>query len=114
MKVVEQYVKLVEEGRFPILKGHVLSDEDLVIRKHILEIMCNFETSWTDNNTFQKTLATSVVRLKELESDGLLEIFDDKIIVTEKGRSFVRNICMAFDKRLWKKQPESVIFSSTV
>ena len=114
VKVVEQYVKLVEEGKFPILKGHVLSDEDLVIRKHILEIMCNFETSWTDNNTFQKTLATSVVRLKELESDGLLEIFDDKIIVTEKGRSFVRNICMAFDKRLWKKQPESVIFSSTV
>jgi len=114
VKVVEQYVKLLNGGSFPILKGHILSAEDLEIRKHIQELMCNFETSWTGNSLFKEMLGGTIDRLKELKEDGLLKINNDKLIVTEKGRPFVRNICMAFDQRLWARQPDSVIFSSTV
>ncbi|MCX6291159.1 MAG: coproporphyrinogen III oxidase, partial [Bacteroidetes bacterium] len=50
----------------------------------------------------------------EMVNDGLLELEPYELRVTEKGRSFVRNICMALDARLWRNQPQTAIFSSTV
>ena len=47
-KVIEDYQKTVEAGHFPISKGHLLSEEDQVIRTHILNIMCRYETDWSD------------------------------------------------------------------
>ena len=34
--------------------------------------------------------------------------------VTEKGRAFLRNICMAFDARLARRMPDKALFSRTV
>jgi hypothetical protein len=33
---------------------------------------------------------------------------------TERGRAFIRNVCMAFDARLTRKAPETQLFSRTV
>ena len=52
--------------------------------------------------------------LKEMEVDGLLSFISDGITVTEKGKPFVRNICMAFDLRLIRKAPETKLFSMTI
>jgi oxygen-independent coproporphyrinogen-3 oxidase len=46
-KTVDEYTDLVNAGEIPLFRGHELSTEDLMIRKHILNIMCHFETSWT-------------------------------------------------------------------
>ncbi len=35
-------------NEIPVFKGHVLNREDLVIRQHILNLMCSFETSWAN------------------------------------------------------------------
>jgi hypothetical protein len=35
---------------FPFFKGHVLTEEDLIMRKHILNIMCNHETNWENDD----------------------------------------------------------------
>jgi oxygen-independent coproporphyrinogen-3 oxidase len=53
-------------------------------------------------------------RLKEMEVDGLVGCFEKGLIVTQKGRAYVRNICMALDKKLLEKQPETQLFSSTI
>jgi oxygen-independent coproporphyrinogen-3 oxidase len=53
-------------------------------------------------------------KLTELERDGLLRLENSACIVTEKGRAFLRNICMAFDARLVRKAPETRLFSQTV
>ncbi|TDA70774.1 coproporphyrinogen III oxidase, partial [Halomonas marinisediminis] len=50
----------------------------------------------------------------EMEKDALVEIFPNSIIVTDKGKPFVRNICMAFDLLLQRNQPESQLFSMTI
>ena len=50
----------------------------------------------------------------EMETDGLVEIYPDKLIVTPKGKPFVRNVCMAFDVRLRRNQPATELFSSTI
>lgn len=114
VKTIEQYYKLLEENTFPIFKGHLLNNEDLIIRKHILNIMCNFETDWKDISTQFAELDQVIDALKELESDGLVQLTPFHLNVTEKGRAFLRNICMAFDLRLLRKQPETTLFSSTV
>ena len=47
-KSLEHYTDRVNKGQLPIFRGHRLSSEDLIIRKHILNIMCHFETSWKE------------------------------------------------------------------
>ena len=40
-KSVEAYTERVNQGIIPIFRGHLLTSEDLIIRKHILNLMCN-------------------------------------------------------------------------
>jgi oxygen-independent coproporphyrinogen-3 oxidase len=44
--------KMVEEGKIPVVKGHVLNEEDLIVRRHILNLMCQLETTFNENNSF--------------------------------------------------------------
>ncbi|MEP4946661.1 MAG: oxygen-independent coproporphyrinogen III oxidase, partial [Flavobacteriaceae bacterium] len=46
VKGVEEYENLVSNGILPIFRGHILTEEDQIIRKHILNLMCQFETNW--------------------------------------------------------------------
>ena len=113
-KEVEEYQALVEAGVLPVYRGHVLSEEDLVIRKHILNLMCSLKTSWKDPELYIKEIPEIVFNLKEMELDNLIEITDTGIKVRELGRPFVRNICMAFDLLLQRKRPETQLFSMTI
>jgi oxygen-independent coproporphyrinogen-3 oxidase len=76
--------------------------------------MCQFETSWRESNAYIDEIPNIVAQLDEMEKDGLLVIQPSGIIVTEKGKPFVRNICMAFDVRLKRKLPATSLFSMTV
>jgi oxygen-independent coproporphyrinogen III oxidase len=76
--------------------------------------MCSFETSWKEEKMKHPFLSEALFNLIDMEEDGLVEIYSDKIIVNAKGRPFVRNVCMAFDARLWRKQPKTTLFSATV
>jgi oxygen-independent coproporphyrinogen-3 oxidase len=113
-KNLEDYYARLDENTLPVFRGHILDDEDLIIRRHILNLMCRFETSWTESGLYFKELPDVLISLKEMENDGLLEISGKSIHVTEKGKAFVRNICMAFDLRLKRRAPETKLFSMTV
>lgn len=113
-KGIEGYYKMLKDNVIPVYRGHILSDEDLVIRKHILNLMCRFKTNWFSDNLCFEELPDVLARLEEMELDGLLHINSNTLEVTEKGRPFVRNICMAFDLLLQRKQPHTQLFSMTV
>ncbi len=114
LKTVEQYREAVDKNEFPIFKGHVLTQEDLILRKHILNIMCQGETSWKNSSEQCEALYSGIERLEELEKDGLVIVKDLSLTVTSEGRTFLRNICMCFDARYWQKAPASKIFSSSI
>ena len=97
-----------------MVRGHILNQEDLVVRRHILNLMCLLETSWEDGKMNVKEMPEILSRLQEAQDDELIIIGDHFLKVTEKGRTFVRNIAMAFDLRMIRKQPESRIFSMTI
>jgi oxygen-independent coproporphyrinogen-3 oxidase len=112
-KEIDTYTEKVNNGIIPIFKGHLLTEKDLIIRKHILNLMCNLETEW-NVGIDAKTKAEIIERLDEIIEDGLLEVSENKITVKEEGRMFVRNICMAFDLRLLENKPETRVFSMTI
>jgi len=112
-KTVEDYQKRVENGEIPVFRGHILNEEDLVIRKHILNLMCRMEINWNDH-TFVPEMKNTLQQLKEMEKDNLIEIGENSIKITEKGKAFTRNVAMAFDLRMLRNQPETRIFSMTV
>lgn len=114
VKVLEDYYNLLEKNELPIYRGHILNDEDLVIRRHILNLMCGFETSWASEAMAFPEIPEVLVKLKEMEYDELLEIHSKSINILPKGQPFVRNICMAFDLLLQRKTPDVQLFSMTV
>ena len=112
-KSVEGYTKRVHEGKLPIFRGHGLNQQDLIIRKHILNLMCHLETEW--NLGLEPEIKQDILlRLEEMFEDDLLYQEGNKLIVREKGRMFVRNICMAFDLKLLANKPDTRIFSMTI
>ncbi|RVU89921.1 oxygen-independent coproporphyrinogen III oxidase [Flavobacterium columnare] len=113
-KTVEEYYTSLANDELPVSKGHILSKEDLVIRKHILNLMCQFTTSWNTKYLYLDDISTILEQLKEMELDGLVILQPNAITVTEKGKPFVRNICMAFDLRLKRKTPQTQLFSMTI
>jgi len=113
-KTIEEYYNKLNQNKLPIFRGHILTNEDLVIRKHILNLMCQFETSWEKEQEFFIELPEIIPQLHEMETDGLIVISSKKIVITEKGKPFVRNICMAFDLRLKRNAPQTELFSMTI
>lgn len=114
VKSLEEYGHLLENNIIPIYRGHILTDEDRVVRRHILNLMCNFRTSWNNQNERFNELDEVKDKLKEMVTDGLVVIESNSIYVTEKGRPFVRNVCMALDLYLHRKAPDTRLFSMTI
>lgn len=114
-KELEGYYNRLNQNELPVFRGHVLTDEDLIIRKHILNLMCQFYTTWDNDSFYFNALLPEILyNLDELKNDGLLELTHNSLTVTEKGKPFVRNICMAFDLRLKRNAPTTQLFSMTV
>jgi len=108
-KTVEAYMEKIETQFLAVEKGHILSQEDLKTRKHILDMMCRGETS------FDSEIPEQVKRrLTPLLNDNLISLADNSIRATIQGKSFIRNVCMAFDEKLWLKKPETQVFSSAI
>lgn len=111
VKKVEDYLELVDKGILPIFKGHVLNAEDLIIRKHILNLMCTGTTSWEQSSEQCEALFQGLERVQELVKDGLAELSAHSLTVNAEGKRFLRNICMALDARLYANQPSTQLFS---
>jgi oxygen-independent coproporphyrinogen-3 oxidase len=113
-KTLEDYYARLEKNEIPVYRGHLLTEEDLVIRQHILNLMCCFSTSWHNEALYFPELPEVLAQLEEMQNDGLLKMTSKDIQVTEQGKAFVRNICMAFDLHLRRKIPNNRIFSMTI
>ncbi|WP_396180894.1 oxygen-independent coproporphyrinogen III oxidase [Flavobacterium sp.] len=113
-KSLESYYQKINANNLPIFRGHLLTSEDLIIRKHILNLMCHFETSWDNESNYFPEIYDVLDSLYEMQLDGLLYIETNKLTVTDLGKAYIRNICMAFDLRLKRAAPQTQLFSMTV
>ena len=92
----------MKQGELPIERGKELSFDDDIRQWVIKAFICQFSVDKKAfASHFQKDFDAYFVEEKEhiqkCVSDGLLEIKEDKIIVTDLGKIFIRNVCMGFD-----------------
>lgn len=108
-KTVEAYTQQINEFGVAVEKGHLLNEQDLDIRQHILALMCQNETKF-------ETPVSDVVkaRLADMEKDELVVVKDNSIKISPTGKAFLRNVCMSLDERLWDKQPQTQLFSAAI
>jgi oxygen-independent coproporphyrinogen-3 oxidase len=73
-KTIEPYQERIRRGELPILRGHLLDAEDLVLRRLILELMTRFRTRWDGLTAGYEHLRSVPDRLRELVSDELVTL----------------------------------------
>src|SRR5205085_4580155 len=93
-KKLEYYVARVERQEIPIFRGHKLTKEDRILRRHILNLMTRFETSWETAELYVPFLETVNDQLAEMGRDQLVRLGNRRCEVMAEGRPFLRNICM--------------------
>ncbi|MBY0482389.1 MAG: oxygen-independent coproporphyrinogen III oxidase [Chitinophagaceae bacterium] len=113
-KEVEAYEAKINQGILPLVNGHLLNEEDLIIRKKILELMCENKTSLEDLTMDPAFIDQALIKLKQLEEDELIILLGKNIQVTKKGMSFIRNISATIDAQLWRKQMSTNTFSKAI
>ena len=106
-KVIEDYEAKINRGILPLVNGHLLNEEDVIIRKKILELMCENKTN-LGNKLAPAFLDNAFLKLQTLQADGLVMIDGKNIDVTNKGKSFIRNISAAIDAKLWRNEKTRV------
>lgn len=104
-KDLKTYYAQVEEGGNALWRGLVLTDEDCLRRDVIKALICNFRLDYSEieslyNLDFKAHFAEDLQLLKPMADDGMVEIRDNALVVTPRGRLLIRNICMCFDTYL--------------
>jgi oxygen-independent coproporphyrinogen-3 oxidase len=120
-KKLNRYRDALDQGLPPIERGFERSRDDEIRRDVIQELMCNFHLEIAPIETrygidFATYFAASLAELDEGPvPHGFVRRSATEIEVTEAGRLFVRNVCMAFDAYQKEKEGgEKPIFSRTV
>lgn len=113
-KHVKQWSRRVRAGELAVFRGHLLDEEDRVIRRHVLDVMCRFHADWSEPARWHPSLEEALPRLQPMREDGLVALSAHGLSVTEAGRAFLRNACMALDARLWRERSTSERFSRAV
>lgn len=112
-KSVEQYQEKVNNGQLPIIKGHKLTRSEMMIRKHILNLMCKDYTSWDIESQDAIAISPFLPNLDQLVEDGLVKYNASKIKITEKGKFFIRNICSSIDP-IFQGSSANQVFSKAI
>lgn len=117
-KTLDEYYAAIDAGQFPVIKGLVMTEDD-VIRRHIIqELTCQFALDFAEverlfNLHFAEYFAQELADLQPMAEDELLALSTSGITVTPRGRFLIRNICMVFDKHL-REQTTQQRFSRVI
>ena len=96
------YHDILDNQQLPVVRGFRSEQEDLLRREIIHDLSCHFRLDlhrlakrWGID--FAQHFENELLRLRDMEEDGLVELSDGEIVIRETGRLLLRNICMIFD-----------------
>jgi oxygen-independent coproporphyrinogen-3 oxidase len=98
-----EYEALIENGQLPIRKGIAVDEDDLLRADVIQALMCYDKLSFDDFGSthdidFCDYFAAEIRRLQPLADDGLIDLDQSGVVITQKGRLLLRSIAMVFDR----------------
>lgn len=113
LKKVEDYEQTIHEQRLALLKGHVQTESDRLLKRCILELSCH---GFLPASLLTEVLDVEMLdELKVMQTEGIVELSEDGLTITPTGRAFVRNVCCVFDLRLRTEARSAVpVFSKSI
>ncbi|WP_424964347.1 oxygen-independent coproporphyrinogen III oxidase [Ekhidna sp.] len=99
-KSIPDYYERLDKGELPIIKGHIHTKQDLFFRKHILNLMCDFKTTWHEYEFMEHCVALNYKLLDQLQEEGLIVYDETGMKVLPQGQEVIRVICTALDARM--------------
>jgi oxygen-independent coproporphyrinogen-3 oxidase len=117
-RALKDYYDRIGRGELAIMRGIELTSDDLVRRAVIQALMCQFALSKEAIEiahliAFDRYFAPELEALRALEESGLIEWDGSWLTVTAGGRSFIRGICMIFDRHL-ANGPDAARYSRVI
>jgi oxygen-independent coproporphyrinogen-3 oxidase len=106
-KSVEGYQQLVVEYGHALIKGHKRSEMEIIVGRHILDLICNDETTFNNTPIDRDIQQICENRITELKNDGLIEMIKNKLNITSSDKTFVRNTCASLDPYISTTQDEN-------
>lgn len=99
---IQKYKEYLTQGLFPIFRGHKQSRDDLIRRDVIQTLRSFFSIDFRSidekyNINFEEYFNPELVALDNYVKDGLVEIKNRSIVITEKGHQFANTVCYVFD-----------------
>ncbi len=109
-KILGLYERKIDQLEIPTLRGHKLTEEDKKLRYQILNLMCEGEVELDEPQ-----VSDIKVFLSEMFNDGLVKFkTQTKLQITNEGKPFLRNACMALDQRLRNQETTKRVFSQSI
>ncbi len=97
-----EYGAALEEGRFPIYRGYQMSQDDQIRRDVISALRGYFHLEYRDIEErygirFREYFREEENRLSEFVDDGIVELSEHAIVITDLGKEFADRVCSSFD-----------------
>ena len=105
-KSIPDYIRLANENQLPLSKGYHLTKAQMVVREVITNLMCNGYLNWEamrnhlnfeSVDLLKTALSYPLEKLQEMAEDGILELSENELKITNDGSRFVRNVAALFD-----------------
>jgi oxygen-independent coproporphyrinogen-3 oxidase len=93
-----KYAAAVRAGRLATERGHALSADDLERRRLITDLMCNLSVDL--GRDAERRYAAELARLRDAPLSELARVEGTRVVLTDLGRVFMRNVAMVFDRYL--------------
>ena len=102
LKTMDDYYARIDAGELAVFRGVSLTDEDILRREVINQLICNFVLRMPVIEKqfgidFRSYFSKEMDELQPMQEDGLINISNDTITVTPAGKLLIRNVCMVFD-----------------
>lgn len=100
---IPEYEAALRERKFPVFRGHRLSQDDIMRRDIIHKLRSLFaldreEIQQKYSIDFDTYFEPEQVLVTEFVRDGMLKLEDSTLSVTERGKNFSNLVCRIFDK----------------
>ena len=114
---LEDWQEALENGGLPLSKACKTNADDRLRRDIIMGLLCHLDIRFNEldqqHNIDSRTyLRQDLARLQPMCDDGLVNIDEHGVQITDSGRLLVRHACMAFDP--YRQQDDQTRFSKAI
>ena len=102
---LDAYYTLIDSGSLPTTRGCRTTADDKLRRHIIMSLISDLKLDIAECNQqfgidFSRMFEREMSDLTPMIEDGFIDVTGDALVVSKRGRPFLRNICMPFDAYL--------------